>query len=198
MPDVSIVIPQRGHEELTLALVESLRTHEPAAEIVVVNDAPEPCECIGGVVAVASGGRGVTAAWNVGVATATGEFLVLLNNDVECRGPFLHRLPREGIAGAALRVEELIGDEVLEGWCLAFSYRLWASLGGFDEAMRLYYSDADFQVRALDRGSFLTAPRKLPLRHLGHRTAHDRNIISPADRAAQWQADRAIFKRKHA
>lgn len=197
MADVSIVIPQRGHQELTESLVESLRTHEPTAEIVVVNDAPEPCRPIGGVAMASSAGRGVTAAWNVGVEAATTDWLVLLNNDVECRGPFLKRLPREGISGAALRVEELLGDEVLEGWCLAFSYRLWAELDGFDEAMRLYYSDTDFQLRAMERGSFLTAPRKLPLKHLGHRTAHDRDIIPQGERLAQWHRDRDVFRRKH-
>lgn len=198
---VSIIIPQRGHQHrLTEPLVSALRQHEPDAEILVIDDGAgrlkSPSD-IEGVRMLHNEGRGLTAAWNRGCRWASHRHLVLLNNDVICLGPFLSKLvPRSecGIAGSVMRGDEDLALFVLEGWCLAFTQETYHTLGGFDETMNLYFSDTDFQARAHKRGLPLTSVPLPMLRHLGHRTAHDKSILP--DRAKQWQSDRREFCRK--
>lgn len=145
-----------------------------------------------------SRGDGVTAAWNTGCELAKSRWIVLLNNDVECSGPFVDRLiaacdGQPGIAGTRMRRE---GDvEVLEGWCFAFPRLVWSMLGGFDEQMKLYFSDTDFMRRAKVSGIPIHAVDGLPLEHLGHRTAHDRSIRP--DRAKLWMNDRNYYFSKY-
>lgn len=200
-PFVSIVIPQRGHHHLTRNLLSQLAIQEADAEVVVVNDGQE--------VAwdgpehprfqfVQNTGDGVTAAWNTGCSVARGRWVVLLNNDVECDGPFTERLitacgGQLAISGVRLRREDSV--EVLEGWCFAFPRTVWGILNGFDEAMNLYFSDTDFMRRAKMNGVSLHAVAGLPLKHLGHKTAHDRGIRP--DRQKVWLKDRTTYFQKH-
>ncbi|MBX3450375.1 MAG: glycosyltransferase [Planctomycetaceae bacterium] len=207
----SIVIAQRGRTELTEELTAGLRHWEPGCEIVVVDDGTESGEYrrwlkrTRGLRVERQSGVGPTRAWNRGIAAAKGEFVVLLNNDVRCRGSVCGRLTRllttgdAAVAGAAWRDEpELLrikGEasrlegRVLEGWCLAFRRSLWEELGGFDETMTVYWSDVDFQLRAIRQAGLAQAD--VPLRHLGHRTVKQR-----PDRRARWLEDRAVFRKK--
>lgn len=201
MRQVSVIIPQRGHQtRLTEPLIAAIQKWEPEAEILVVDDADQehysPRD-IPGARMLANRGRGVTAAWNLGCQRAMGDAMVLLNNDVICTGPFLKTLlarAGQGIAGTVMRPDPDLSMYVLEGWCLAFSREVLNRLGGFDESMRIYFSDTDFQYRAHTAGLILTSVPISTLRHLGHRTAHDRSIVP--NRSELWRADRQTFLRK--
>lgn len=212
--DAAVIIPQRNHEELTRACVCSLRTCEgDDVPVIVVDDGSD--ESIDEHVAekvrvVSQPRRGLTAAWNAGIDAVRTRFVVLLNNDVVIGEPFVERLltpldeGRASIVGVEWRTEPLVpacltprlpGRRLVSGWCWAFGRSLWERLGGFDEALRLYFSDTDFQCRAAAQrrptGRVLTIIAAPSLRHWGHRTARD-----DPRRMEQWRADRERFLTK--
>jgi GT2 family glycosyltransferase len=123
--------------------------------------------------------------------------VILLNNDVVCHGPFVSRMVASasgGISGARSRYEPDLAATVLEGWCLCFSRLLFDELGGFDDSMRLYFSDTDFQKRATTAGHPLNVAA-VSLGHIGHQTAHNHRL-SP-DQPRLWREDRIAFLNKH-
>lgn len=213
-PDATIIIPQFDSAELTCACIESLRQVEPVAwPIVVVDDGSSPASRrevaarrFAGTQVVRQSHTGVSAAWNRGAAVARTRFVVFLNNDVLVRGPSIDRLVeplRRGTAilsGVRSRREAALPPEVLrrlptdrfvEGWCFATPLDLFRRLGGFDETMRVYWSDTDFQARLVavsGESERSIAVADVPLKHLGHRTAHRLR-----ERKRIWQDDRAAF-----
>lgn len=218
--DATVIIPQRNRGSLTEACIDSLRRWERENwPIVVVDDGSSDGSAEWIELAAVPNCRvlrqpslGVTAAWNAGIQSVTTPSVVLLNNDVLVDGPVLDELlkplrNRQAlIAGVEWRREPLVPRQLesrfpdrrlLAGWCFAFETELWSQLGGFDETLRLYYSDTDFQCRAAQNLSMSTAGRVLsvvpllPLRHLGHQTT--RRVPG---RTSQWQADRARFLSK--
>jgi len=97
----SIVIPTWNGGPLIERCLRSLTDHGEAdrAEIVVVDDggtddtaARVPAACPESVLVVHDENRGFAAACNTGVARATHDIVVLLNNDVVATGPFLDPL----------------------------------------------------------------------------------------------------------
>lgn len=201
----TFVIPQKTNSPMTLELVRQLHQHEPGAEVIVIHDTPDdemeelPCCRL-----IRNPRPGVTAAWNHGINEAENEHVVVLNNDVICAGPFLNLLtfPSHVLVGARWRKESMIGTAAqslpggadslwLEGWFFSMQKSYWRRVGGFDESMKLYFSDLDFQVR----GAMLKLDRAtvddLPLQHLGHRTTRG----TPGVRE-QWHIDREVFVRK--
>lgn len=218
---IAVVIPQRGQVELTEACVRGLRRWEsPEIEIVVVDDG-SPMECrvetreleLLGCRVVWRAATGVTASWNAGWRRSRGDIVVFLNNDVVVHGPFLEQLVaplmepgesksdaavgRARVAGVRWREERGVG-RVLEGWCFATARETLCELGGFDERMRVYFSDTEYQRRVGERwgpGSLSVAEGVWPVEHLGHRTAHARSWQS--ERRVVWRADRAVFRERH-
>jgi GT2 family glycosyltransferase len=85
--------------------------------------------------------------------------------------------------------------EFVEGWCFAVAREEFERVGGFDPAMRVYWSDTDLMCRlVLAAGGAQDAMwvnGELPVRHLGHRTA--RRL---AERRRLWREDRGAFIRK--
>lgn len=214
--DATIIIPQHGQAELTIAVVRGLRRFERVRfPIVVVDDGSRPEavalieQSCGDVRLVRQPHLGVTAAWNRGLEQVATTFAVLLNNDVIVHGAWVDALVqplREGsaaLSGVELRRERAVSSTVLEllgrseflaGWCWAFRAADARGLGGFDESLRLYFSDTDLQARLLARTGRRSPPtvvRGLPLRHAGHATTR----LLP-DRVAMWQGDRARFIEK--
>lgn len=218
MPDTTIIIPQRGHAELTRQCLATLREHDSAAWPVVVVDDGTPqaaaelnVEDFLPAQICVQPQRGVSAAWNRGAAAAATPFVVFLNNDTASTGPWVDQLVRPlrrgecVMTGVGARAERALPERLLDrlalrsflpGWCFAIASSTFHALGGFDEALRVYWSDTDLQLRAALRegAGHRHAFREvadLPLIHLGHRTAHDRRCL-PHQRG-QWRIDRGLF-----
>jgi GT2 family glycosyltransferase len=141
---------------------------------------------------------------------ATTRFLVFLNNDTLSDGAWVDSLlrplreQRAVVSGVRFRREQALPRDVLErlpvqtfleGWCFAALRQDWADVGGFDETLRLYFSDTDFQARIVrSRGgdsAVLARVANLPLRHLGHQST--RRL---PERSKVWREDRESFVRK--
>ena len=219
---ISVVVPQRGRVELTVGCVRGLRVWEGrGVEIVVVDDgtpgewgaARRELEGLGCEL-VWRAATGVTSAWNAGWRASRGGEVVFLNNDVAVEGAFLGRLVGplvgeggSGVGGGEVQVtgvgwrEERGVGRVLEGWCLAVRREVLEALGGFDERMRVYFSDTEFLQRVRARwgeGAVVRvegdgAGGGWPVRHLGHRTAHDVRLLP--ERGRVWREDRREFWR---
>lgn len=219
---ISVVIPQRGCWEQTVECCSSLlRWHAGGVELLVVDDGSaadvrhQTRRWLRDRVQICTQPpRGVTAAWNHGLARASGDVLVLLNNDVVTRGPWLDLLTemlqrnRRGVIGAEFaredslrwlkRVGGLPGEaRLLAGWCLGFRRETWGRVGPFDESLRLYWSDTDWQLRwrqqqetDVSAGTLCCLPRGL-LWHQGHVSTR-----TLPNRRAVWREDRDTFALK--
>ncbi|WP_437204920.1 glycosyltransferase family 2 protein [Planctomicrobium sp. SH664] len=219
----TVIIPQYGQPELTINAVRTLlQHHTQAVECLIVDDgSPAPCrrqlqQTLPAEVMLLPSQRrgGVTAAWNAGARSSTSELLVFLNNDTLTTGCWIPRLTAPlseasvELVGCEERMEKDFPDVaggagsslILAGWCFALRRDTLLELGGFDERLRLYYSDTDLQAR-LWRKSLQASQRpasppwrwvgNLPVTHLGHRST--RCLKS---RSREWQADRQLFLRK--
>jgi GT2 family glycosyltransferase len=219
-PDATIIIPQYERAELTVECVRSLRAADTAPwPVIVVDDESTAAAltrlllgvaAVRDVTVVPQERRGVTAAWNVGADRAATPYLVFLNNDSVSEGEWVDELLRplrEGrgmVSGVRFRRECLLPRRVLErlptrwfleGWCFAMSQDDWFGAGGFDEELRLYFSDTDFQARIVeacggDRGMLREVPG-LAVRHLGRQTT--RRL---PERKEVWRRDREAFVAK--
>jgi GT2 family glycosyltransferase len=205
MPKCSIVIPQKGNDKMTRDLVNSLRVWESGAQIVVIHDHHEKIDPIPGATVELNRSYGVTAAWNHGCELASGDWLIVMNNDVICSCSFVDLLisnAGSGVSGVGGRKEQMIGayseelpggkdSEWVQGWCFCFHRDLFDDLIGFDESMKYYFSDLDFQVRAKLKGMPITPVSCQDLWHIGHATAK-----KMPDKRALWVADREAFVKK--
>lgn len=209
----TVIIAQRGLSDLTIACVRTLQAwNDPDTDIVVVDDGSLPADSewlraieSKSVRILTRMAEGLTAAWNAGAAVATGESLVFLNNDVVTRGPWLEELRSAlasvVVAGIERRVERKLPEATLSrlpsrvfaaGWCFALRRRDFEAAGGFDERLRLYYSDTDLQARLLARAGRgedgIEVTRSAPLVHRRHATTS----LDPRRRDLR-RADRRTF-----
>ena len=212
--EATVVVPQFNRAELTRACLASLRRYERVRwPVVVVDDGGEPGGVepieIAGVACVRQEHAGVSAAWNLGAGLAATPYLVFLNNDTVFRGPVIEGLLkplRRGalVSGIGMRREGALPRDVIArlpcaefvaGWCFAVAREAFRGIGGFDAAMRVYWSDTDLQCRLLQQcgraGDALACDAGLPVRHLAHRTAR-----AVPGRRRIWSEDRAAFIRK--
>lgn len=217
-PHVSIVIPQSGHSPLTIAAIRSLqRFHNDLPEILVIDDGSATGErrilqaaALPRTEVLASDRRrGVTAVWNLGWRAVRGEIVVFLNNDTLSTGEWLPLLtaPLQSscilMTGTTFRQESqpisirrrVVTPRFLEGWCFAVRRCDLVRFDGFDDRLRLYFSDTDLQCRLQMSADVpelaLHAVPGLPLIHLRHRTTR-----GLADRDRQWRVDRDRFVQK--
>ncbi len=217
LKEITVVIPQHNCWFETVACCSSLwRHHQEKFRIVIVDDGSDAKNrgyakkyLNARVTILTQKHSGVTAAWNRGVAAVDSRFIVLLNNDVMTLGAWLPEMQtllkrnEHGLAGAALRCEKMLaknlrrhcphGDAtILEGWCLGFSKTTFEIVGCFDESLKLYWSDTDWQLRWLqlfNRNSqdlcLLTPGR---IRHRGHQSTR-----WLSESAQWWKEDRERF-----
>jgi GT2 family glycosyltransferase len=214
--DATVIVPQLNRVELTIDCVRTFREwHDPETPLLVIDDGSAPHEVERFRSASLACGliqgerRGVTAAWALGADVAESPLLVFLNNDTVTHGPWLERLleplrmERVRMTGVGWRRETQLpatlartlgSPSFLPGWCFALARSTLQTLGGFDLALKTYFSDTDLQLRLLQqfgRDTTLQAVRYLPLRHLGHATAH-----RLSSSARSWRIDRDQFQRK--
>jgi len=211
--DTTVVIPQFGQSQLTIACVDSLLEHHSRDFRILVVDDGSPREHVEALrqqpwrnveLIRSPQNHGTTHAWNLGLAQVNTPFAVLLNNDVKTTGDWLDRLVqplRVGttvIAGVAERVEPrvpitIVNNSLLHGWCLAINLQRIGRQPVFDERLRLYFSDTDLQCWALQKWGTesLSLVGSLPLQHAGHQST--RHL---PQRRHFWQADSKHFERK--
>lgn len=214
--ELTVVIPQHGCWEQTVACCSALRRHHgPELTITVVDDGSSKQDrrasqrfLPSDIQWIEQQHCGVTAAWNRGIQSSQTRYIALLNNDVATINPWVNELIDQlenepgRLVGAELRRELLIsrlndpvlrGDQqVLSGWCLCFERETYDWIGEFDERMSLYWSDTDWQLRWKKKtGSSSKAFGLLPsgcLHHVGH--VSTRQLKS---RSSRWQQDRDVF-----
>lgn len=181
--------------EYTGLLLDSLRRHEPSAEIVIVdNGSPEPYPAEPEVVHLPRN-EPYAKAMNHGVAQGRDDWqwLVALNNDVLCSGPFidtLAQLPPGAIVGP--QMGRIIHYEFLLGWCICIPRYIWDSIGPFDEDYpRATFEDIDYSYRARLAGYRVLQMWDLPFIHFDAGTRRDAQI----NRLHIWAG--AMFERKH-
>lgn len=216
--NATIIVPQFNRPELTCACIRSLRRYDSDRwPVLVIDDGSTATaaekvssEGFAATRVVAQPRRGVSAAWNRGASLARTSHLVFLNNDTLFEGPAVRDLIAPLVKGEALlsgvlmRRETDLPDDVLhnlprrcflQGWCFAIPLLDFRRLGGFDESMKIYWSDTDLQARLLrdssDYQTSLATNPRLPVKHLAHCTAR----ILP-NRRRVWCRDRATFMQK--
>ena len=214
----TIVIPQRNATLMTAQCLASLSAHETEPHRVLIVDDGSDLEERASLERLQADDRtvlhqkwsGVSAAWNRGARSVTTPYTLFLNNDTIVDAPILDLLinPLERgmalVTGAETRTERMLPlnclehlptREFLAGWCFAISVDLLRRVGGFDETLRVYWSDTDLQARVLcaeqDKSSQLHAISGLAIQHLGHQTA--RRLVN---RREIWMRDRERFPPK--
>jgi GT2 family glycosyltransferase len=143
---------------------------------------------------------------NLAAKQASGDILILVNNDVRLEGDYITPLVRE----LEYSPEIIAGKELLDydtgwnvfdgqiipyihGWLMALTRRNFELLGGFDDRFApADYEDIDFCYTATEREGFaLVDVPTLPIRHLGGQTVRQirRHIITERNRerfAKKW------------
>lgn len=202
----TVIIPQKGKRELTNRLVRQIRSFESNfARIIIVDDDDDPKRPECQAEFVLSKGRGWTAAINTGLDMCdAGASVLLLNNDVECMGPFIRHFASPNshmcLLGAKMRLEDKLGSKSqqilpmsnwLEGWCLWIPPEVRSLVGTFDENLKMYFSDLDYQMRAHKARVRIFPVLTAPFTHMGKATAGSIPNIK-----TMWERDREAFIRK--
>lgn len=152
------------------------------------------------------------AACNQGLAQATGDVIMFLNNDVSADPGWLAQAERDVMAnpnallGPATDVRGLAGRALLyvEGWCIAAQRDVWEKLGGWDAETfkRPYWEDVDLSWRATKLGIALRR-RPWPVRHIsnvtsdsvpGAKDGSDANRDALESRIAEYDATQGVAR----
>jgi O-antigen biosynthesis protein len=120
------------------------------------------------------------AACNQGLAKATCDVVMFLNNDITAAPGWLDLVERDvranpnALLGPAADVRGLAGRAFLyiEGWCIAAQRPVWDELHGWDAEtfQRPYWEDVDLCWRAVNAG-FRLRRRPWPVRHISNVTS---------------------------
>lgn len=154
---VSVVTPWFNHVELWDDYKAAV---SDADEVVIVDDGSAPP--LEFAIVRLEQNSGFSRASNAGLAAATGDKVVFLNNDIYATDPdwleaFTTRIEPGVLAGAKLRTEEHarvqgIIDPLpyLDGWCLGGMRDDFETLGGWEDGFTepAYFSDNDLCLRA--------------------------------------------------
>lgn len=177
---ISVVTAWYNHSELIPAYERAVK----GAQVIIVDNASDGItsdalrgmvERLGGIYIRNDSNAGFAAANNQGLAQATGEIVVFLNNDVEPWGDWLAiiaQLKRGGLYSPSMRMQYVSGVPLmyLEGWCLAGYRADFERIGGWAKDWQgLYWEDNELCWRA-SRAGLRLEQINLPLRHLSNYT----------------------------
>ena len=157
MAKISIVIPTvLGNEKLLMRALSSLvKFKDPKHEyefVIVAND-----------------WEGFSIPVNRGLKMATGEFVLIMNDDVEVQGSgwednFLKAFENLSVGIVGHHRTEQHDKRYSAMWFTMIKKTLFEELGYLDENMNLYSQDIDFGYRAMKAG-YETSFAEAPIRH---------------------------------
>lgn len=191
MSRISIIVPAyHANErlyELTRACLDSV--WETDAQIIIVADKAS-----------------YTVNTNAGLRAASGDILVVANNDMVFEGAWLDGLlsviqagydiatcwTSDQLAGGASLPMDGITAGAKFGSLFAMTREVYQTVGAFDEQFGGYFSDTDYRRRALDAGFSIGRNNSLTVRHLAKATYKE---TDPSD--AEFQRSRILFEMKH-
>lgn len=195
MKVAALIIGIDGWQEYTLPLVQSLHSHEPECDFVVIDNAsnvPYPKYDFVHRTERLCYSKAINTAHDL---IGPADWYIVLSNDVLCTGPFaymLEQMPPDTIVGPQQWAEH--GYTWLVGWCVAIPANVWDAMGGWDENYRVSsVEDVDFSTTALERGFNLAHCPDLPFVHLDQR---QRFTLIPD----YWQSEAHnwnYFRKKH-
>lgn len=219
---ISIIVPAFNQGRLTVNLLNDLiKTCGVKYEIILIDDGST--ELIYKVLPKLYSdikiiqneiNEGFIKSVNKGITEATGNYILLLNNDTEIKdiywlkklldGAKKRNLDMAGVAGARMNEKtwEYLPGEVfkendkftyLPFWCCLIKKRIIDKIGMLDEQFgRGFFDDLDFNLRALNAGFKLGVVEGIKVKHLYHQTfkASGINITE------QYIENREIFLRK--
>ena len=185
---VSVVIPCLWTEQKFFDMtVECLKTLRKDVQIIVI-----------------ANNEGYATNVNAGLRAATGDYLIVSNNDIEFIQPdWLEHLLnplKEGYDISSIRTTDADGwetEDIIEEnakfgslWCMKRA--VYETIGGLDESYgKGYFEDLDYQKRATDAGFRVAKNHAGIVEHKGKATF---SVVDPDD-TAFWEA-REKFKRK--
>jgi len=197
---VSVITPWQNHPELIPDYENAVR----GAEVIVIDNASDP-DAAAAIRAMTERLKGkylrneknasFSAANNQGLAQASREVILFLNNDIAAGPSFLADVARDTaencLVGTLLKTQVVYGVTLpyLEGWCLSGRRAVWQKLGGWDaEAYPLpYWEDNDLCLRALDAGMRLV-PATWPVTHKKGQTTRELVLWGEV-----YERNRAVF-----
>lgn len=160
-PSIAVVTPWLDHRELFNDYITAIHAGHPD-ELLVIDNGSTPALDFAAVRLPEN--LGFSAACNVGLAAASTDAVLFLNNDVVMTRPDWLYTIRQALepgvlVGARLRYDrhgDVDGERLpyLDGWCLAGMTDDLMELEGFDESYEepAYYSDNDLCLRARAAG----------------------------------------------
>jgi GT2 family glycosyltransferase len=180
---VTVITPWKDHAELIADYEAAVR----GAQVITIDNASAAgtaaqlramTERLHGLYLRNDVNAGFAAANNQGLARATGEIVLFLNNDVAAGPEFLDAVRRdtaEGILiGPSLQRQFIYGFGVpyLEGWCIAGRRSTWQKVGQWDAQAftRPYWEDSELCLRAMEKGVCLKQAA-WPVQHKQNQTA---------------------------
>lgn len=176
---VSVVTPWMNNAHFIPEYEKAVRGFD---EVVIIDNGSDQetsqqllamVERLGGIYHRNADNAGFGAACNQGLALASGDYVLMLNNDIAAIHPDWHiglgaALLPDAILGSSARTEPSTGVPYIEGWCMVAHRDVWRALQGFDAAAFPvgYYEDVDLCFRAVLAGYGL---REIPcdVQHLG-------------------------------
>ena len=197
MATISIITPWLNCPELVRTYERSVNT----AEVIVIDNGSD-LDAAAKIKAMTTRQRGIyirneanakyAAANNQGLAVATGDIIIFMNNDIEAPPGWLHQVKRDvkdgALYGPSLLTRMVAGQPMpyLEGYCIAATRDTWNALGGWDETYQgMYWEDNDLCWRAMGAG-FKLVETKWPVWHYGNYTsgktpgAYDSSVTNQA------------------
>lgn len=137
-------------------MIQSVKKHEPDADIVMVENAVGSpyLDGLGATIKRLDKRVCMSAAMNAGAQVVKSDWLIFANNDIICTAPYIEKV--EALNEGSIYGVDMLnwwGRSWLDGWVMAIPRGIWEKVGLFDENF-LYagFEDADYCFRVLAAG----------------------------------------------
>jgi glycosyltransferase involved in cell wall biosynthesis len=202
-----IVVGYNEWATLTVPMLDSVICTNPSREIICVDNGSDmPYPDMAGVKMLRAEKRGSSyaSALNLGIASASGDWLVLINNDVIVSKDIVSpigRLDRKVLYGFYMwhQSPELFQWDYLSSWCYIMHRDVFEKVGKFDEKCApMGYEDADYSKRVIDNGlSLVELDRdEWGIKHLQENRVMERNVYQRRNKES-IRAIRDYVRGKH-